>query len=66
MLDVVVVPAPPAFRRRERWTTKWSTFSPFTLNSDGHVLAYKTTGSAKILHRRGGRLLTVRPARAVD
>ena len=38
----------------EGWTTRWSTFSPFTLNGDGHVLAYKVTGSAKILRLNAG------------
>ncbi len=31
------------------WTTQWSTLSPYSVNGVGHVLAYKTTGLAKIL-----------------
>jgi hypothetical protein len=31
------------------WTANWSTLSPYSVNGAGHVLAYKTTGLAKIL-----------------
>lgn len=31
------------------WTRTWTTFSPFTLGSTGHVLIYKSAGLAKML-----------------
>ena len=31
------------------WATDWSTMSPFSLDAQGHVLVYRTTGLAKVL-----------------
>ena len=31
------------------WTAQWSTLSPYSVSGTGHILAYKTTGVAKIL-----------------
>ena len=33
----------------EYWATDWSTMSPFSISSQGHVLVYRTTGLAKVL-----------------
>jgi hypothetical protein len=33
----------------EAWAADWSTMSPFSVGTQGHVLVYRTTGLAKVL-----------------